>query len=336
MAKKRLSSGIIYEYLTKPSGKVLNTFKFRGHYSKFKFSHKSSSNIILVRFLSEGLSKQVFKYHIEGMLSYLNMTFETTGQLKSFQSDSTIELIFNDDNRSKTIIRFRYVSKIITTNREERVVFNRGQLYERSMINKFRSMGFTEQIKPEDTEDKADLVLKINGIDVKIELKTKGAAYGSGTLEWIDNSWRLKTTERVNPNLIEILNRNRILSKLSNDWISYDYIPNIKSTKEDQQLLGERTYPIDSYYIRNYYKGIDYLNFKDLGLYRLSEKDPIGLKVPLFEPMDCFVRARVQYKGSGNYRYAVELYARQLNKSPINLDGDLKFLEEINNNKPQV
>ena len=98
----------------------------------------------------------------------------------------------------------------------------------------------------------------------------------------------------------KILQINGILPKLSNDWTSYEYNPNPRATKEDQQILGEVIYPIDAQYIRMYYKNSDYLNFENVGLYRLSDKDPLNLRVPLFQPLDCFVRARVQYKKKTN------------------------------------
>lgn len=318
--------------------KIRRTFNFSNWYSGFKFStNLSRSNLVQALFYADPnrdpeSQLEFYKSHIKGIFAYLQYYFEATGQLKETKNNCYDMIL--QSRSDKVTIRFRYIKKIITTDREEETNVNKGQRYEREMINKMRGLGYTTQNKPEEGEDKSDLVLNINGITAKVELKTKGAAYGSGTVEWTGNSWRLKKSERskLNPNFAKILDSNRILSKLSNDWTSYEYTPNERATKEDQQILGEVIYPIDAQYIRMYYKNSDYLNFENVGLYRLSDEDPLNLGVPLFKPMDCFVRARVQYKKKQTYRYAVELFANQINSSPIHLDqGDLSFLENINN-----
>jgi hypothetical protein len=207
------------------------------------------------------------------------------------------------------------------------------------MINKMNALGYTIQIKPEESELNSDLLITVNGIDARIELKTQGAEYGSGTLEWIGDRWRLKITRKTNPVLKKILDENDILRKLTSDWYVYGYEPPAKATKESQRILGERSYVIDSMDIREYYSAkCDYLNFEGLGLFRVSERDPLNLKVPLFSPISCTARARVQSKQDeeGPFAYRISLTASGLQRSFRSLDGDLRFLEEINNNKLKV
>lgn len=330
MAKKVFSAGSFAEYLKKPSRTVLQTFKFGGHYSKFNFTNTVGSNIIISKFTSNGISPEIYKAHIEGMLAYLNHSFEVVGELVNRKNNS-YELIFNKG--VKIIVRFYYISKIITTDREDELNENRGQKYEREMINKMNALGYTTQTKPEESESKSDIELTINGITARIELKTSGAEYGSGTLEWTGNTWRLKLTTKTNPVLKTILEGNRILYRLSSDWVVYEYTPPLKATKEAQRILGERTYPISPEKVREYYnQKCDYLNFEGKGLFRVSERDPFNLGVPLFTPTTSTVRARVQSKRDeeGPFAYRISLTATGLNSSFLSLDNDLDFLKNIN------
>lgn len=330
MTKKVFSAGSFAEYLKKPSRTVLQSFKFGGHYSKFNFTNTVGSNIIISKFTSNGISPEIYKAHIEGMLAYLNYSFEVVGELVDRKNNS-YELIFNKG--VKITVRFYYISKIITTDREDELNENRGQKYEREMINKMNALGYTTQTKPEESESNSDIELTINGITARIELKTKGAEYGSGTLEWTGNVWRLKSTAKTNPVLKTILEGSRILYRLSSDWIVYEYTPPSKATKEAQRILGERTYPISPEKVREYYnEKCDYLNFEGKGLFRVSERDPFNLGVPLFMPTACSARARVQSKKDeeGPFAYRISLTATGLNTSFLSLDKDLDFLENIN------
>jgi hypothetical protein len=71
----------------------------------------------------------------------------------------------------------------------------------------------------------------------------------------------------------------------------------------------------------------------------LGNVDPLKLTskgVPKFRPQGAYFRVRVQPKGSGNYRFAYEMYVKGLNKSPFSLgaagsggrvtSADLNFL----------
>lgn len=335
----RLNAGTVLEYLKKPSKGIPDRFNFRSHYSKFDFKHDFRSNIIQSIFYSNGIGVDIYKNHIEGILEYLQFSFGATGKLVDRQNSSYDLVIEQEQNRTTVIVRFRYIAKIITTDREDINSQNLGMAYEYSMINKMNSLGYTKQTKPEDNESNADLLITVNGIDARIELKTAGAEFGSGTLEWYGNRWRLKITRKTNPMLQSILNENGILRKLSFDWYVYEYEPPAKATKESQGILGERSYIIDSSDIREYYSvKCDYLNFERHGLFRVSERDPLNLNVPLFSPTNCTARARVQSKQDeeGPFAYRISLTASGLPRSFLSLDGDLRFLEEINNNKLKV
>lgn len=333
---KGFSAENFLQWLKSP-GKSANTFKFNGHYNKFTFNWtRSDSYTITSKFLSNGVSVEQYLGHIKGMLAYLNYNFEISGELID-RKNNCYELKFK---KEKTIVvRFRYIAKIITTDREDDQNLNRGQKYELDMINKMNALGYTTQTKPEESESNADIVLTINGITARIELKTTGAEYGSGTLEWIGDTWRLKDTRKTNKALKAILEYDNIMGKLSNDWVSYGYTPTPKASKEAQIELGEKSYSIPNEKIRKYYsEKCDYLNFEGRGLFRVSERDPFNLKVPLFAPTTCTARARVQSKKDeeGPFAYRISLTASNLNRSHKSLDEELKFLEEINNNKPQV
>ncbi len=341
MAKsKAFDAKNFLQWLEGPGGSAA-TFGFKGHYNKFTFNYNSgdeaNSYTVTSKFFSNGdVSVEQYLSHIKGMLAYLNYNFETVGELID-RKNNCYELKFK--KKSTVVVRFKFVAKIITTDKEDDENLNRGQKYERDMINKMNALGYTTQTKPEESESNADIVLTINGITARIELKTRGAEYGSGTLEWIGNTWRLKDTRKTNKALKGILKYGNIMGKLSNDWVSYGFTPPPRATKEAQTELGEKSYPIISDLIRKYYSTkCDYLNFEGNGLFRVSERDPFNLKVPLFNPTTCTARARVQSKKDeeGPFAYRISLTASNLNRSPKSLDGDLKFLEEINNNKPQV
>jgi len=213
---------------------------------------------------------------------------------------------------------------------------NKGQQYERSMIAKLNREGYTKQTEPDTGKGESDIILNAKGISVGVELKeNSGAAFGSATLEYSGNRWRLKSSTKLNASIASIVSRNNIMTKVNSKWNladkGYSVSDASRATKELQQVLGEVRTSIDPQDIRDYYKKSKYINIRGKGLFKLQDEDPLNINATLFQPSDCYARVRVQKKSSSDYRFAVELYIGKCPNSIIasGLDGsNLNFLSE--------
>lgn len=291
-------------------------------------------------------SKSVFNDTVKKINTYLDLRFVADKNDKSLKINSifkdnnnTIDLVLPfKGNEKKCTVRVYNLNYFETDDLSQT---NAGITYQTQLINKMRSAGYTRQVKAEEGESGADLTINVNGIEIRIEIKSPGSAYGSGQLQYrnFESGWTIKSSNKQNPEFEKILKGNDILKKLTSSWYRTGYIPPEKATKQSQQMLGDRKYPIDSSYIRQYYKKVHYLQYKNKGLFLIDKNNnPLNLDVPLLETSKSYFRARVQNSGRGRFKYVGELYAPNLitSTNQVSLDGDLGFLEEINNNKPQV
>lgn len=251
----------------------------------------------------------------------------------SKDGNTTIDLVFPErGNDRKCTVRAYRLNAFELDNLPQT---NAGISYQTQIINKMRSAGYTTQQKAEEGESGADLTINVKGIEVGIEIKSPGSAYGSGQLQYrsFGSGWTIKPSEKQNPEFANILRDNNILAQLSNTWYRTGYIPPVRATKQAQQMLGDRRYPIQSSYIRQYYNKVQYLQYKNKGLFLINpDNNPLNLDVPLLDSNKCYFRARVQNSGRGRFKYVGELYAPNLITygNQVSLDDDLSFLKNIN------
>ena len=249
-------------------------------------------------------------------------------------NNNTVDLVFPErGNERKCTVR---VYRLYAYELDNLTETNAGISYQTQLINKMRSAGYTTQQRAEEGESGADLTLNVNGIEVRIEIKSPGSAYGSGQLQYrsFASGWTIKPSDKQNPEFEKILAQNNILPRLSSSWYRTGYFPEERASKYAQQQLGERRYEINSSYIRQYYNKVHYLQYKNKGLFLINVDDnPLKLDIPLLDSNNCYFRARVQNSGRGRFKYVGELYAPNLitYANQVSLDGDLDFLENINN-----
>lgn len=86
-----------------------------------------------------------------------------------------------------------------------------------------------------------------------------------------------------------------------------------------KDIIGEiPATKIEEYYVK---KHTYYVNVGTHGFYLMGNQNPLGLQgVPRFgTSASATYRARVQYKGSGNYQFTFEMQFRMRSKSPFNI-----------------
>jgi hypothetical protein len=248
-----------------------------------------------------------------------------------------------------------------------------GRVYERGLVDALKVFGYVPQnYQPAESDDtRPDIEMTVNGISAGIEVKLDSkAAFGSGTIDfdyvrfaagrdpWVYGGKGAKAGQLIE----EMAKKEKLLETINEKWyknnsVIKEYVPykienqrylkNVKlpSKKDqytkDQQSLPEIKIDIPTQYISTYYVSKDspYLQTGDCGLCILGNVDPLKLTskgVPKFRPQGAYFRVRVQPKGSGNYRFAYEMYVKGLNKSPFSLgaagsggrvtSADLNFL----------
>ena len=314
---------------------------------KFKLARGSDVNqsyIVPVEVDTQDQSK--FSSTVKNINEHLDLRFVADKNNKSLKINSiskdnnnTIDLVlpFTGNEKKCTVRVYRlYASEIDNISQT-----NAGIAYQTQLISKMRSAGYTRQVKAEEGESGADLTINVNGIEIRIEIKSPGSAYGSGQLQYsnFESGWTIKPSNKQNPEFKKILEAKDILKKLTSSWYRTGFTPPVPANKEAQTKLGDRKYLIDSSYIRQYYSKVHYLQYKNKGLFLIDKNNnPLNLDVPLLQTSKSYFRARVQNSGRGRFKYVGELYAPNLitSTNQVSLDGDLRFLEEINNNKPQV
>lgn len=329
MPTKVVNTDIVYRALSTISQNTKTSLRKQGHplnhTTKFKF--KKQNNIITARFLSGGITKTTFLKEINSYQYYLETTLGTTVNREQFDNAETLK-VKRKTGPGYILVNFFYVITEIPGQE-----INEGQQYEKDIIEKLKTAGYTQQTNPEES-DGVDVKINVNGKTAGIELKQKlGAAFGSGTLVFQNGSWKIST------------NSNPVIKKLFNehlsDWVNdmwYDktggYKPNSSATKADQQILGGGTgyyKDIPSDFIENYYDKSDYIQIKGKGFYKLGNKNPLNIpitKVSKFNPTSAKARIRVKNVSGNKFAYKVELYIGDITQSVnrMGLDGDLTFL----------
>jgi len=288
-------------------------------------------------------NQKQFSDTVKKLKDYLDLRFladknDESLKINSISKDNnaTIDLVLpfkgRGNNFRKCTVR---VYRLYASEIDDISKINAGIRYQADLINKMRSAGYTRQVKAEEGESGADLTLNVNGIEVRIEIKSPGSAYGSGQLEFknFSSGWTVKPSNKQNPEFKEILSENTILPKLTENWKRIGFKP-VTADKEAQKMLKDFKCKIDSKYIRQYYNKVHYVQYKNKGLFLINKNDnPLKLDIPLLHSNNCYFRARVQNSGGDRFKFVGELYAPRLVSyaNQVSLDNDLDFLENLNN-----
>lgn len=293
------------------------------HTTKFKF--KKQNNIITARFLSGGISRSTFLKEVNSYQYYLETTLNTTVDREEYEDAEALK-IKRSSGSGYIIVNFFYV---ITKLPGQEI--NEGVQYENDIIEKLKNVGYTQQ---SEAGTDVDIRITVNGKTATIELKEKiNASFGSGTLEFKNNSWQISS--KSNPAVKKIFNDE--LSDWVNDmWYNKTgkYKPNFPATKADQQVLGGGTgyyKDISSDTVIDYYDKSDYIQIKGKGFYKINNKNPLNIptsKISNFRPTSAKARIRVKKVSGNQFAYKLEFYIGDITRS-VNykgLDGDLSFL----------
>lgn len=194
--------------------------------------------------------------------------------------------------------------------------------------------------------DQPDLMLTYKGVTSGCELKITAASAGSLVLKYNaknkSNPWsfgEIKKTEDEKKFIMDLAHEIDLFTLIKKSWKEMPY-------KRDKDTLWESTAgklspkeryerdrdtfkdikgeipasKIEQYYAR---KKTYYVNVGTHGFYLMGSRNPLKLKgVPRFsDAAKATYRARVQYKGSGNYQFTFEMQFTipSTKKSPFNI-----------------
>lgn len=296
---------------------------------------KEQVNIIRVTYItSVGDTYFTISKYIESLVEVqkaIEKYFDLIGKTKFIDSDQSRKLYIPQTNIDKSVI-INFTYKNISRSGAEQ---NEGQKYEIEIITKLNNAGYTTQTKSEELHKNQDVTITVKENTTGIELKSNWrAAFGQARLEYDGSNWRLK--DSASDIIKKMVREANLLNWINTKWkvSGSPYIPSKRPTKYDQQQLGGGTgyyTSIDSKYVLEYYKDVDYIHIRDKGFYSIQQKNPLKIsssKYSIFSPVTAKVRIRVKYIKSGEYAYVIEMYLNRLHDSTNKkgLDGDLAFL----------
>jgi hypothetical protein len=197
------------------------------------------------------------------------------------------------------------------------------------------------------SHDQPDLMLEHKGKQAGCELKITDASAGSLVLKYDFTKKRTPWGfNEIDPNdeekvfLRDLAIRTGALTAINRQWKDVPAKGNPLGKKMDKEKMYRRdlgAFPdikqdIPAAEIEAYYnqKKTYYVNIGTHGLFLFGTKDPLGLnknttkskspKVETFgQSARAWYRARVQYKGSGNYQFTFELQFKVQKKSEYNI-----------------
>jgi len=190
-----------------------------------------------------------------------------------------------------------------------------------------------------------DLMLMHKKIRAGCELKIMAASAGSLVLKYNggnkSNPWGFGNVNQADEEkwfIKKLAEQVKLFDQIKKQW------PNVPYKREPRDLQWQKTagkmdereryerdkkmFPdirgeIDARAIEKYYnnKNTYYVNVGTHGFYLLGNKNPLNLKgVPHFsKSASAIYRARVQYKGSGNYQFTFEMQFSMIAASPFNI-----------------
>jgi hypothetical protein len=209
-----------------------------------------------------------------------------------------------------------------------------GFQYEINASNFLKGLGYVpENFKPAGAgHDQPDLMLLFNGKTAGCELKISAASAGSLVLKYDfaskTNPWKfgtIKPEEEEKQFIADLAKNIGLFAIIKKQWKEVPYKrdndPNLsksvgkldpkKKYERDRDTFKDIKGEIDAKVIEEYYmkKKTYYVNVGTHGFYLFGTNNPLKLKgVKRFsEAAKATYRARVQYKGSGNYQFTFEM-----------------------------
>lgn len=232
-----------------------------------------------------------------------------------------------------------------------------GFIYEKNVANYLKPLGLVPRsFTPAGAgHDQPDLLVEYKGVPAGVELKITAASAGSLVLKYNQNNKRqpwgfgdIKNTEKEKLFIKDIADKIKLQQLIKKHWKGVPYkreqdeawkssvgkIDKKKRYERDLKLFKDIKGEIPASLIEKYYNQKDtyYVNVGTHGFYLMGRKDPLKLNkearenglelIPMFgSAAKAIYRARVQYKGSGNYQFTFELQfsIAASKKSPYNI-----------------
>ena len=222
----------------------------------------------------------------------------------------------------------------------------KGFIYEENAAKLLKPMGFVpKSFRPAGAgSDQPDLMLEYNGMTAGCELKITAASAGSLVLKYNRNNstnpWSfgtIKDTEDEKQFIADLAKEVGLFNLLNKKWKEIPYkrdkddlwlatagkLTPTERYERDRDTFSDVRGEIPATKIEQYYnkKKTYYVNVGTHGFYLLGTKNPFKLKgVPRFgSSAKATYRARVQYKGSGNYQFTFEMQFSMSQKSEFNI-----------------
>jgi hypothetical protein len=219
-----------------------------------------------------------------------------------------------------------------------------GFQYELNAAEALKPLGLVpKNFKPAGAgHDQPDLMLLYKNQEAGCELKITAASAGSLVLKYdfASKSWgfgNIKPDEDEKLFIRDLANEIKLFDLIKTNWkeipLKRDNDPNLKAftssmSKQqiydrDQKAFKDIKGEIPASKIEQYYnkKKTYYVNVGTHGFYLMGTTNPYKLKnVPRFgDAAKATYRARVQYKGGGNYQFTFEMQFSMRSKSPFNI-----------------
>ena len=221
-----------------------------------------------------------------------------------------------------------------------------GFQYEVNAADVLKPMGLVpKSFKPAGAgHDQPDLMLEHKKIKAGCELKITAASAGSLVLKYDikdkRNPWKfgdIKADEDEKLFIRDLAHEVKLFDIIKKQWKEIPFkrdkdqmweamagkLTPQQRYERDRDTFKDIRGEIPATKIEEYYNKKDtyYVNVGTHGFYLMGRRNPLKLKkVPTFgESAKATYRARVQYKGSGNYQFTFEMQFSMKSKSPYNI-----------------
>lgn len=221
-----------------------------------------------------------------------------------------------------------------------------GFVYEENACDFLKPMGLVpEKFKPAGAgHDQPDLMLLVNGKEAGCELKITAASAGQLVLKYDSkdkaNPWKFNDIPKDDEEkqfIADLAKEMKLFDRIKKEWkevpfkrdqdaewkASIGKLPPKTRYERDRDTFPDIRGEIPASKIEDYYNHKDtyYVNVGTHGFYLFGQRNPLGLKgVPRFgTDAKATYRARVQYKGSGNYQFTFEMQFSIKKKSQFNI-----------------
>ena len=228
----------------------------------------------------------------------------------------------------------------------------KGFVYEQNVAKYLKPIGLVpSNFTPAGSgSDQPDLMLEYKDKKAGCELKITDASAGSLVLKYNpkDKKWGfgiIKESEKEKLFIKELADFVNLFDNINDSWKDTPYkvdkafqddkwkatagkLSNRERYERDLKLFPDVKGEIPATKIEEYYgkKSTYYVNIGTHGFYLFGRNNPFDLKnVPMFsQNATAGYRARVQYKGAGNYQFTFEMNFKMRKKSQYNIGACTK------------